>query len=548
MIKISDVLKELQDLGAKLEPFHPAKSAALVAGLLTEPSFHANTLRLEMLVHILIVYAGGSKKPKHRHISSWLNTELGSSKLVYLEDPIEDVFISNVTTEEGNVRIFEGIWESNDFYLQRFVNVLNTLPDDHEARQLKREVRAILRISEEIAARRGLNRFSSGGGLDKEKIAIPLMQAMESLCRAIEFSPEDLEQVGILPTDLTSFIFQMDSRDRLRDQSVGDSDLERRPILQDAGKWYILLPSAISVAVRQHVLQWVSRRGYESSFDQHFAKEYFNLFHETPILGSHLPKEMPLPSNRIVGKTFLEFANRVDAGRYLQVVAIIDGVEGYLSNGFGSPDPNVSELTDQINLRAKTARDHFRKQEGFKQGLSLVIGCGYGRPSFFQRPAETPDWRVEFVSAPDFQALAWVPGASPLFLWKLVDHERFLAENGVSFFNANGLLNLYGWWAETNYFMLHPEIEFNGDPINIMLPTDCLAGIRKKVRQGWDVHALPLPGGKFARVRREAADSYFAGEAEKPRYACIDAFLVQKLLGAWVGDRLIWWVVLAVIK
>ena len=53
LIKISDVLKELPDFGAMLEPFHPVKSAALVAGLLGYPSLHANTLRLEMLVHVL---------------------------------------------------------------------------------------------------------------------------------------------------------------------------------------------------------------------------------------------------------------------------------------------------------------------------------------------------------------------------------------------------------------------------------------------------------------------------------------------------------------
>jgi hypothetical protein len=98
LINISDVLKELPDFRAKLEQFHPAKSAALVAGLLVYPPLHANTLRLEMLVHMILAFAGGTKKPKHRHIKSWLNAGLGSSKLVYLEDPIEDVFLSNVTT------------------------------------------------------------------------------------------------------------------------------------------------------------------------------------------------------------------------------------------------------------------------------------------------------------------------------------------------------------------------------------------------------------------------------------------------------------------
>jgi hypothetical protein len=542
LIKISDVLKELPNFEAKLEQFHSAKSAALVAGLLVYPPLHANTLRLEMLVHMILAFAGGAKKPKHRHIKSWLNAGLGSSKLVYLEDPIEDVFISNVTTEEGNIRIFEGNWESNDFYLQRILNIVNTFPDDRESRQLKREIRAILKLSEEIAARCSLDRFSSGGGVDKGRIEVPSMQAMELLCRAIEFSLEDLQQLGILPTDLTSFIFQLDSRDQLRDQSVGDSDLERRPIVQDADKWYMLLPSAISVAIRQYVLQWISDRGYQNSFNQHLVLEYRKFFRETPILGSSLPEKMFLPSYRVAGKTFLEFVKQVDSGRYLQVIAIADNIEGYLNNGFGSPDPNVLELSDQINVGIKNVQDHFRKQEGFKQGLSLLIGCGYGRPSVFRSPEESPDWRIEFVSAPDLQALSWVPGASPLFLWKLVDHERFLAEHDVTIVNANGLLNLYGWWAETSYLMLHPDIEFGGGPINILIPTDCLADIRKRVRRGWDVHALPLPDGRLVRVRRTAADSYFPGEAFESQYGCIDAILTGKLLGACIGEKLIWWV------
>jgi hypothetical protein len=539
---ISDVFQERPGLRSQLKPFHPVESAALVSGLLTEPSLQANTLRLETLVHLLVAFAAGDRKLQTPQISSWLNTELGSTMVALWEDPIEDVFVSNVTTEEGNVRIFEGIWESSDFYLQRILNVIGTLQDSQSTCQLKQEVRAALRISEEIAARRRLDRFSSGNGLAKGTIRLPSLERLKALRRAIMFSPQDLHRLGISPADLAPFIFQLHHQDQLKNQALDDSELERRPIIQNADRWFVLLATAVSVAVRQHVLKWMCRWGLQNSFERHLILEYQDFLANTPILGSPIPKEMILPSKQISGKTFLEFGRQIDAGRYLQVIAIIDGIAGYLNHGFSSPDPSVLELSDQIDLRVKNARTYFHKQEGFKQGLTLLIGCGYGRPNIFRPVEETPDWKVEFVSAPDFQALAWLPGASPLLLWKMVDHERFLAEHGISISNANGLLNLYGWWSDTGYLMLDPMIEFGGDPINMVIPTDCLADIRSNVRRGWDVHALPLPDGRFVRVRRVAAHSYFPGESNKPQYACIDAILGGELLGVRVGERLIWWV------
>lgn len=541
--KVSDVVKERPDFRRKLKPFHPIKSASMVAGLLTLPSLHANNLRLEMLIHLIMAYSVGKREPEANHIKSWLNTEIGSTSFVLLEDPVEDVFVSNVTTKEGNIRIFEGVWESSDFYLQRILNILKTLPEDRNTRQLKQEVRGALRLSEEIAARRQLARFSPGEGLDKGKIRVPQFGEIKKLCKTIVFTPEDLHRLGIFPADLAPFIFQLHLRSQLENQTLDDSDLVRHPIVHDAGMWFVLLPNAISIAVRMHVLEWMAKQGYQNSFDQHLVVEYQDFFKETPILGSPLPRNMIFPLQQIADKILMEFAREIDAGRYIHVIAIIDSIAGYLEQGFVSTDIGVLEkFSDQIELLVKKARSYFRKQKGFKQGLTLLIGCGYGRPSIFRGIEETPDWLVEYVSAPDFQTLAWAPEASPLFLWKLVNYERYLAKHGISITNANGLLNLYGWWVDTNYLMLHPEIEFANKPVDIMIPTDCIADIRKKARQGWDLHALPLPNGEFVQVRRKDIDSYFPGEANKPLYVCFDAVRNGELLGACVGEHSVWWV------
>jgi hypothetical protein len=177
----------------------------LVAGLLTEPSLQENTLRIELLIHLLLTFGAGNGDASHQDISRWIHSELGATGFALMEDPPEDVFVSNVTTPNGNFRIFEGTWESSDFYLQRVLNVVETLPSSDASRQLRQEVFAILKLSEEIAARRGLDRFSPGGGNDKQHDWIPSWQQMRSLCRAITFSARDLKCLQIMPTDLEPF-------------------------------------------------------------------------------------------------------------------------------------------------------------------------------------------------------------------------------------------------------------------------------------------------------------------------------------------------------
>lgn len=540
--KISSVFEARPNLEAELRSFHPFRSAALVAGLLTQPALQANTLRIELLIHLLVAFSVGSRKPSRREITRWLNFELGSTVFTLIEDPPEDVFLSNVAKSEGNFRVFEGLWESSDFYLQRVVNVVETLPEKEDCRQLKREVLAILKLSEEIAARRGLARFSPGNGYDKQEIDLPTLQHMKSLRRAITFSPADLERLQIRPADLEPFIFPPYLRMQLGAHPLGDTELEWRPIIHDNAKWSILLPTAISIAVRQHVFSWMVDHGYQDSFNRFYLAEYRQFLASTPILGSSIPRDMTVPSKQVGNSMLLEILREFDAGRYLQVIAIVSGLGSFSKYRFLSEE-DVSELNEQIQKSVTSARSELRKEEGFKQWLTLLVWCGYGQPGTCGVPEETPDWRIEAVSAPDLEILGSTSNASPLFLWKLIDHERFLAHHHVLISNANGLLNLYGWWRRTNYKMLDEEMEFGGGrSLNLMIPTDCLAEVRKKVRQGWDVHSLPLPDGKMVRVIRKNFDSYFPEDAGKPNYGCIDAAVAGKLFGAFVGERLVWWV------
>ena len=79
-----------------------------------------------------------------------------------MEVPSEDVFASRVMMNGQNFRIFEGIYESSAFHLQRFLNMLRHMPDKQPYVGLKRAAFALLQLSEAVAERAGVIPFETG--------------------------------------------------------------------------------------------------------------------------------------------------------------------------------------------------------------------------------------------------------------------------------------------------------------------------------------------------------------------------------------------------
>lgn len=541
--KIAGIFKEKPGFKNKLKHHDAVKAAALVAGLLTNPSLHANNLRLESLIHLLLAFGRGKQTPTRKQLSTLLNSQLGSSSLSLKEDPAEDVFVSNVVSQHGNFRIFGGVWESNDFYLQRFVNIVESFPETDYHRTLQRQVLAILRLSEEIAARRGLGRFSDGGGEAQSSLNLPTEDELQTLAQSIKFSRDDLQRLEIEPIELAPFVLPVETFPKLADESLGDTDLERHPIVYDNDEWFVLLPNAISIAVRYHVIQWTINDCSQSSFNLKLVQEYREFLSDTPILGEIIPPGLGLTSKKVANKTLLEIFREVDDGRHLHLIAIVDGVSGNAEGSLSEPDEDFVEIEEQIERRITHVQSHLKSKLGFKHGLTLLVVCGFGRTIILRTPSGARDWYIETISAPDLAMVGWVPDASPLSLWKLLEYVRFLGNNGITFLNSNGLLNLYGLWSGTHFTMLPRDVIFDGEQkLVIPIRTDCLKEIRKTVRSGWNVHCLPLPNGAMVRVRRRSASHYFATDADKPDYVAIDTIEAGVLLAAWVGHQIIWWV------
>src|SRR5205823_5828483 len=125
-----------------------------------------------------------------------------------MEDPVEDVFISNVVTNIGNSRVFGGIWEANDFWLQQSLNALRPFRGDHWADHLLVKINGVLAVSEELARRCGLPRFVMGGGSIRENLELPPENELQDRSAHVRFSRSDLSAMSISPDALQDFIHE----------------------------------------------------------------------------------------------------------------------------------------------------------------------------------------------------------------------------------------------------------------------------------------------------------------------------------------------------
>ena len=80
-----------------------------------------------------------------------------------MEDPAEDVFVSRVLIPGQDCLIFEGVYESSAFHVQRFVNMLDEMPDQGNYVVIKWAAYTLLRLSNEVVRRSNVEAFATGG-------------------------------------------------------------------------------------------------------------------------------------------------------------------------------------------------------------------------------------------------------------------------------------------------------------------------------------------------------------------------------------------------
>lgn len=518
-------------------------TVAMISGMLTLPELQSNCVRLEALAHLALMFSKGKQRPTAAQLSAWFN-QLDNGTCGRLEDPAEDVFTANVYDGEENYRLFEGTAEGNAFHTQIILNILESMPTTGGYVDLKRSIRSLLKLSDIIAERGGLSRNIVGSTRPHAKIPKPKGEVLNEVKRRAIFTPTELAAINVSIDDLQPFCIQKNEVQEFHTATLRNSPLEAKPLVNFEDCIIVALPTAIGIAIRRFFLEGCLARGLNKLFEQALANAYSLHFHDEHILGDlpHAPIIMQYRDGYHVANVSVEF----DEGRYLHLSFFCDNLHEYEVGGFAGVNP-VEAISRLVSQSIDTAYEEFSAQPNFKEGLSLVVGCGWGRALGLELPADKPSWRVEMLPAHDLTTLSRTPSFKAIDLLRILEAQDRITKQGVTLVNANGLLNLYGWMKSNNgHIVPHEKLDNNflsgAHGAFLTIPQNSIVKVRYDALQSSDIHRVRRPDGSCALVVRTNGTPRYGSTALSPFYADIDALRHRRFCSVYEGGAHNFWV------
>lgn len=514
---------EFIKLSRSISSYSRRATIARAAGLLTAPKFHSNSIRLEVLVHLAVANSEGKMKPGHLEFTRWLNKYLGEGETVRLEDPAEDVFISNVGVSEGNRRIFEGIWESNDYFLQVLLDALQSAGAPEVCRNILQPVLKLLRLSDCVAERLALRRWHTEPSVPQSTIRVDAGTQIGVRARAVTFTDFDLKQLGIDRSELAPFIFRKDDQGLIMQGMIDQSPLQYRPLVAFGDALILALPPAVSPAIRLFALSELRRTKHLKEFQrvlgsyQAMQLETFGLSELKSEVESLEPIE-PEGSNLPPLATWLL---RYDINKYIHVVLLHDQLDLLNEEGLSSFMRYEGDTRESLDLYLKQVAQHCLSLSGDAEGITLIAFGGLGR-GFILGFREWPErWIVSAIGIADILMLARRGDHSVKSYLKCMKMKEWAERQGVHFINANGDFNFYCYCRHRKYKVIPLDLPV-GQPSMVAIQNDFVCSERQEIRALVDSHVVQDGKRMTVPVVRFGADSYFRSLHRRPIYASLD--------------------------
>lgn len=395
-----------------------------------------------------------------------------------------------------------------------------------------------------------LQRYQIGSEEIHSRLSIAKIPDRNELISRVTLSFKDLEKRGIEFDDLEPFLFQPHMKDLLVSQQVGNSCLDRHPLISTSDEHLIIsMPSALSVALRDFVIQEMLKNDLTKSFDDSLAKKYSRLFYETPLLGGpfYAPVHWKMSGEHRIASFFF----KVDSGFYIFYQLFLPSIKYHNDGGFKEILEDDGALTYELQKSIDTSVQQLSKKSGFKQGLLVLVSCGWGKGYATKDIIfNYPNWRFESISVADLIRLSAIEDLNPEYFWKIQEGFEVITRNGVEMVNASGILNLIGWVRKNNgHFVPHaqlPDEEISVErPIILHIPTNMLRDIRAEADQGYDRHSSLDNMGKLHDVQHHSAKPLFISESLKKLFVSITDVSKGVLTFVYEGKFQIWLTVLA---
>jgi hypothetical protein len=345
---------------------------------------------------------------------------------------------------------------------------------------------------------------------------------LSELSARILFTDGELAEMGVARQDLAAFTLTSLQRRRLTRETLGDTTLERRPLLAVDGDVALACPAATSAAVRSLIIREISAKRHLHTLARLIRiRQRQTVFYDSlPQLayrgGDALPPQTIPPGPPGVNADMTVVP--LDRDKLAHVVVVHDDLDEVRRLGLAShsePDPD-GKLSSYL---ASAAQELNALKAG---GLTLVVFAGVGRSAAFAFQEMPEGWHASAVSVGDLETLAWTHDASLLRIWKLLDDVEHLANSGIQIPMMYGLLNTYAYWQQQDYQLAPPEFGYP-DRGMIVIGAEFVRDIRCASRVRNDVHAAPVDrSGAMLTVRRLLLAGYFEELERRPVFAAMD--------------------------
>jgi hypothetical protein len=508
---------------------------SVLAGLLTEPALYANNIRLDWLQRIVFAKSNGHRKPKPNELARALNLGLGKARVNLLEDPIEDLFCDLIVSRKGNFHIFTGNWETPGPYTQTLLDAFEALPPAPQKDAALKSVFSILRLSDELAQRANVHRFSQSDGDPKAVINIPGADTLQQYATRVQFSNNDLSDLGIDRQRLSPFFLTPNHFSHIGSNEPGESPLELYPLLPNSKGITVASPAGISLAIRAMLVEVAKRGGLKDLLLLNLMKEQERYSEETgfwPMFRIRLAA----PDQHFLRSSVLQSSE----GRFLQIIQVPVTFDQFPQKAFASVRRMSNEVNRSLADKVSLFWDLVRQKPHVRDCTTVLLLSGFGTPHVIEPPIDQdkapPGWRFMAMTSADVATLGACENGNFSEIRRVLDQVELLEDDGFSFKNPNGLLNLFGFWRRTNGHLI-PEHEHEIEPpCTLILPTDDLLEPRIEAATKRGYFALPCMNGSFKKVLlvdRDNLPSIYASPTDLDQGRLIGA--------AWI-ERRVWWI------
>lgn len=499
--------KTEQNLKQLLKNYDPIKVASVFSSLLLNPKYHTHQYRLEIAIKSCLVYGNGKRPPNSKIIKD-IYHEMKSFEISSQEDPVEDVFISNLWFENKDYKVLLGLWEGGLSSTQLFLKVLETIPNNTSTLKLKNKIVSILRISNDIIEKRNIPINKIGNNNSLKDILTSDLKKVDSYVKqnkVINSSDYDVPVVSITQCNT------------LLEDQIGNSLLEHNPFYIENNDIFLLLPSAITTSIKKHILDFIIKHNLLDTFltavHQSISKEIF----DTHIFGKL--SSSPLYFNKVesiedfsFAETYIEF----DSGYFFHFIIVNDRMQNVNEEWFaGYLDKENDQVTKYIDSRITNVKKEVLDKDINNKGCSIIVPYGFGRMYMFgSKFVVNESWLVTYIPYHDLITISNDLNVTPQLIWRIIESEKRLQEYGTQILNVNGLLNLYGY-VKSNSYSIYPianfEEEIDSTPFSmICVDSNYNASIREEVAQNTDSKTVIHPLDKAIIIKKAFSDSLFS--------------------------------------